>query len=294
MRPVLLIPLLLLVPFVLIAGCMEDPGRQPGTYSVDDEGILTLGCPACSVHETVLSVHDGYTVNRVVFRNGQGDVFAIAAIPDNPVAGFVLAPGAGVKKEGHLGRAEEYASYGYAYLVLDVRGNGGETGGHPMDLERDFQKFLAGDWPQYYLSICDISSARIYLQENARIPVYATGESNGGRYAAIAAALDREFAGYIGISTSGFSRAGDAYTGDARKFLLSVDPETAAEKMNGRSSWIFHAPGDPIIPYSAGRAFFAVLPEPKAFFTFNGTHGQNEETDARILGECAQIYGPQR
>ncbi|HNQ29503.1 MAG: hypothetical protein A4E36_01703 [Methanoregulaceae archaeon PtaB.Bin009] len=39
---------------------------------------------------------------------------------------------------------------------------------------------------------------------------YAMEESSGGRYAAIAVALDPEFAGFIGVSTSGFSRAGDS------------------------------------------------------------------------------------
>ena len=293
MRTSLLLPCLLLLPFVLIACCVEEPVSR-GTYSVDEAGMLSLVCPSCRAEETILSKHECYTLYRVVFRSGEGDVYAIAAIPENPVAGFVLVPGAGVKKEGHLGRAENYAAQGYAYLILDVRGNGGETAGYPMDLEKDFQRFMAGEWPQYYLSVCDVSSARTYLQEKSIIPVYATGESNGGRYAAIAAALDREFAGYIGISTSGFSRAGEAYTGDARRFLLSVDPEISVVKMTGRNSWIFHAPGDPVIPYSAGQALYAALPEPKEFFPFNGTHGQNEEVDARILGECAQIYGPQR
>lgn len=299
MKSVVFLPCLFLALFVVGTGCMgEPPGRsidqQHGTYSVDDAGVLSLRCPPCQAEETILSRHEGFTTFRVVFRNPEGDVYAIATVPDNPVAGFVLAPGAGVRKEGHLGRAEMYATHSYAYLILDVRGNGGETDGYPMDLERDFMRFMAREWPQYYLSACDISCGRAYLQNRSRIPVYAVGESNGGRYAAIAAAVDSGFAGYIGVSTSGFSRAGDDYTGDARRFLLSVDPENAATMMAGRNSWIFHAPGDTVIPFSLGRALYDALPEPKSFFAFNGTHGQNEETDALILEECAQIYGPLR
>ncbi|OPX73059.1 MAG: Alpha/beta hydrolase family protein [Methanoregulaceae archaeon PtaB.Bin108] len=289
-----LFPTFLLIALIITACCMGPSGTQSGTYSVNQEGILELDCPRCTVDETVLSVNENYTLKHVVFHSQEGDVFALAAIPPDPVAGFVLSPGAGVPKEGHQGRAGVFATQGYAYLVLDVRGNGGETGGYPMNLDLDFQKYLAEKWPQYYLSVCDVSSARIYLQGKSEIPVYATGESNGGRYAAIAAALDPGFAGYIGISTSGFSRAGDAYSGDTRKFLLSVDPVTPVEKMRGRSTWLFHAPGDPIIPYSAGQEFYAAFPLPKKFFAFNGTHGQNEETDSVILGECAQIYAPQR
>jgi hypothetical protein len=288
--PLLLLSLTLALLLVL-SGCVEEESRLSGDFSVDEAGHLSLTCPPCMAEETVLSEEDGYTVYGVVFRNTEGDVYAISALPQTPRAGFVLAPGAGVKKEGHRGRAERYAGAGYAYLVLDVRGNGGETGGHPLDLEKDFRQFVDHEWPQYYLSVCDMQCARSYLQEKNAMPVYAIGESNGGRYAAIAAALDRDFTGYIGVSTSGFSGAGESYTGDARRFLLSVDPETCAGDMAPRSSWIFHAPGDPIIPYALGQSLYDTLPEPKVFFSFNGPHGLNEEVDARILGECTQIYG---
>lgn len=294
MRTALLLPCALLLSLVITACCLGEQGSRAGSYSVDSAGMLSLDCPPCHAEETVLSTHGGYTVNRVILRSAEGDVYALAAIPEDPVAGFVLAPGAGVRKEGHRGRAEEFASHGYAYFILDVRGNGGETAGHPMDLEEDYKRFAAGLWPQYYLSVCDISSARAYLREKTGMPVYAAGESNGGRYAAIAAALDRDFAGFIGISTSGFSRAGESYPGDAGRFLLSVDPEVQGVKMKGRSSWVFHAPGDSVIPLSAGRALYDALPDPKQFILFNGTHGLNGEVDARILGECAQIYGTRR
>ena len=70
-------------------------------------------------------------------------------------------------------------------------------------------------------------NARQYLTSRYSVPVYASGESNGGRYAAVATAIDPGFAGYIGISTSGFGRAGNnpSYTEAARKFLLSIDPD---------------------------------------------------------------------
>jgi hypothetical protein len=201
-----------------------------------------------------------------------------------------MAPGAGVKKEGHQPRALDYARQGYVFLVLDVRGNGGETSGRPLDLQDDFQRFRAGTWPEYYLSVCDFSCARSYLAARYGIPVYALGESNGGRYAAIAAALDPGFAGFFGVSTSGFGMAGNQYSGDAGRFLLSVDPETYGAMMAGRPSWIFHSREDPVIPYEQGLALYDSLAGPKQFISFNGTHGMNEEVDARILHDCGQIY----
>lgn len=285
------LPCVILVTLLVLSGCVNERNAPTGGYSVDESGQLSLACPPCMAKETQLSDRGGYTVTRVVFQNPEGDVYALAALPVSPVAGFVLAPGAGVKKEAHLERAEEFARSGYACVVLDMRGNGGETMGYPLDLERDYRRFLAHEWPQYYLSVCDLQCARGYLQQKFGIPIYAIGESNGGRYAAIAAALDPGFTGYIGVSTSGFSRAGDAYSGDARRFLLSVDPETCAGEISPRSSWVLHSPGDPVIPFADGEAWYGSLPEPKSFFSFNGTHGLNKEADTLILGKCAQIYG---
>lgn len=281
----------ILIAVILMTGCVGDLPPKGGDFRVDESGRLSLRCPPCTANASVLSISGNVTLLRVVFSSGQGDVYAIAAVPPAPRAGFVLAPGAGVRKEGYLGIARSYAENGYAFLVLDMRGNGGETPGYPLDLARDFERFRSGEWPQYYLSVCDVIAARKFLQDTHGIPVHAMGESNGGRYAAIAAEVDREFAGYIGISTSGYSQAGERYTGDARRFLLSVDPVTLAGSLSGRVSWIFHAPGDPIIPFDEGRAFFDALPEPKKFFPFEGTHGSNEVVHRTILSECAQIYG---
>jgi len=61
--------------------------------------------------------------------------------------------------------------------------------------------------------------------------------------------------------------------------------------LSPRPSWIFHAPDDPVIPFSLGQELFGLLPEPKEFFPFNGTHGSNAEVHGVILRKCAQIYG---
>lgn len=293
MRSPFILSLLLIAGTLLITGCLENSFPEEGGFLVNDSGVASLRCPSCSPVEETIVENPGYTLSRVVFRNSQGTAFALLATPDNPVAGFVLAPGAGVRKEGHEGRAAEYARAGYAYLVLDIRGNGGETKGEPLDLERDYLRFSRGEWPQYYLSVCDMMCAESYLATTRHIPVYLVGESNGGRYAAIASALDPGCSGFVGVSTSGFGGAGDNYTGNLRLFLLSVDPETYGGMMEGRRSWVFHSLEDPILPFSQGVALEQSLSGDSEFIAFNGTHGLNEEVDARILWECAQIYGIQ-
>ena len=243
--------------------------------------------------ENILETTSNITVSRLVLHTPDGDVYALLAAPPHPKAAFVHAPGAGNKKEGHKDRAIAYATQGYAYLVLDIRGNGGETPGYPMDIERDFTLFERGGMPEFYDNAGDMINARQYLSSRYNVPVYLSGESNGGRYAALAAALDPASAGFIGISTSGFERAGDNpnYTADARIFLLSIDPDLYVGMIAPRPVFIFHAPNDPIIPIADGKELYDQALEPKQFFTFNGTHGVNGEVDQMIFRLYAQIYG---
>ena len=279
---------------VLLAGCT---GTQPvgRIYSVDSSGVLSIQCPPVQVSETVLITEANVTISRLVFHTPHGDVYGLLAAPASaiPKAAFVHAPGAGNKKEGHQGRAVSYAQNGYAYLVLDIRGNGGETPGYPLDFEKDFAMYQKGEFPEYYDSVCDMINARQFLTSRYSVPVYASGESNGGRYAAVATATDPGFSGYVGISTSGFGRAGDNpnYTEAARKFLLSIDPDVYIGGISPRSIILFHAPDDPIIPFSDGRKLYDLAKEPKTFFSFNGTHGVNGEVDQVLIAEYTQIYG---
>ena len=99
MRRALLIPCLALALILMFAGCVDERGRPSGDYLINEHGCLSLECPACTAEETSFPAEEGYSVTRVVFHTPDRDVYALAAFPDAPVAGFVLAPGAGVKKE---------------------------------------------------------------------------------------------------------------------------------------------------------------------------------------------------
>lgn len=277
---------------VLLAGCTATTPADR-IYSVNSSGVLSVQCPPVQVTENILRTDGIVTTSRLVFHTPHGDVFGLLASPANPKAAFVHAPGAGNKKEGHEGRAVSYAQNGYAYLVLDIRGNGGETPGYPLDFEKDFDLYQKGGFPEYYDTVCDMINARQYLTSRYGVPVYASGDSNGGRYAAVATAADPGLAGYVGISTSGFGRAGDnpQFKEDAKKFLLSIDPEVYISSISPRPVTLFHAPEDPIIPFSDGGKLYELAKEPKMFFSFNGTHGVNGEVDQLLIAEYAQIYG---
>ncbi len=250
-----------------------------------------MTCAPVTTSNEVLFYNETFTKERIIMHTQSGDVVVYLATPGQPKAAMVYVPGAGEKITAHDKRMVQYAAAGYAFLFVDIRGNGGETPGSPFNPQMDFGRFEKGQSPQFYETVCDISAARRMLTDRFGIPVYAAGSSNGGRYAAVAAALDPQFAGYIGISTSGFGIAGEQYTSDARKFLLSVDPDNYIGIITPRPVWIFHSKADSIIPFDNGMKLYERAQDPKTFTEFSGGHGINSDVDDRIIAQWAQIYG---
>jgi hypothetical protein len=243
----------------------------------------------------VLFTNDTYTKSQVVLHTQTGDVITYLSYPKKPKAVLEYIPGAGEKISAHEQRMVAYAEAGYAFTFIDTRGRGGETAGYPFNPQLDYTKFENGDWPEYYLTICDISSAQSVLANRFGVPVYAVGGSNGGRYAAVAAGIDQKFAGYVGISTADWGLR-DAViaqggTGDILRFATSLEPSTYLPEISPRPVWMYHNATDPFIPFADGKALFATANEPKTFTEFNGDHGINPDVDNRLIAQLAQIYG---
>lgn len=284
---------------IAAAGCTGTTAPATSTYTVDQSGVLMLKCAPVTMSEEVLYGNETYTKSRIVLHTENGDVVTYLSAPKVPRAAIVYAPGAGEKLAGHEERMVRFASAGYAFFFVDTRGNGGETPGIPFGqqlIQQDFAKFGKGEMPQYYLSICDLISARKLLAEKYSVAVYSMGSSNGGRYAAVAAGVDPEFAGYVGISTSDWglrdSVIEEGYTGDPVRFATSIEPGTYIGRISPRPVWIFHARSDPIIPFETGEALFDQAADPKKFIEFSGDHGINPDVDEKILWQWAQIYAP--
>jgi hypothetical protein len=282
----------LLILFIVCAGCAGTPAKS--SYSVDKTGTLSVACAPVTTSETVLFTNETYTKSKIVMHTQSGDVVTYLSVPKQPTAAIIFVPGAGEKIAGHEERMVRYAKAGIAFLFVDVRGNGGETPGYPLNPQLDFNRFEKGDWPQYYLTICDLVAAQKVLFDRLGVPVYIIGSSNGGRYAAVAAGVDPDFAGYAGISTSDWGILNSAlqqgYTGDPIRFATSLEPSTYFRKISPRPVWIFHAVNDPIIPFNDGKQLFQDALEPKTFTEFSGEHGINADVDERIIMQWAQIY----
>ncbi|MFA4877401.1 MAG: alpha/beta hydrolase [Methanoregula sp.] len=293
------IPALMLIFCLVSAGCTANAPPEKSSYSVDSRGVLSLSCAPVTTSEEILFTNDTYTKSRIVLHTENGDVVTYLAAPKMPKAVFVYVPGAGEKLAGHEERMVRFAAAGYAFLFVDTRGNGGETAGMPFSqqlIQQDYARFEMGEMPQYYLSICDLVSAQKILTGKYNVPVYAIGSSNGGRYAAVAAGVDPQFAGYVGISTSDWglldSLLGQGYTGNPVRFAASLEPGTYVGMISPRPVWIFHAQKDPVIPFKNGEQFFEKAGEPRTFTEFSGDHGINPDVDRLILQQWAQIYAP--
>ena len=265
-------------------GCTgtEEAITKP-SYTVSDKGALSITLPTPVYEEKVLSSRENITLSKIIFTQSNEPVASLLAMPEEPVAAIVFAPGAGVAKEAHQDRALNYATKGVAFLALDLRGNGGETAGHPLDIQSDYEAFAYGDWPQTYQTVSDMTGAAKLLKTRSDVPVYAMGSSNGATYAAIATANNLIFAGYIGVSATGFDNAWEEYPGDAGIFLRSIDADAQIARIAPRPVYLLHAPSDEIIPFENGERLFANAQKPKTFSAFNGSHGLNSVADMEIL-----------
>jgi hypothetical protein len=115
--------------------------------------------------------------------------------------GVVLLPGATVTKEQEQGLAELLSGLGYATIALDQRNRGG------VDVGGDLEMFLNGQEPTGPKMVHDALAAAEVLRMQPEIDparIVYLGESNGGRFAIIASALDRRSRGVVAISTSGY------------------------------------------------------------------------------------------
>ena len=282
----------ILIVFIALAGCTGN--RASSSYSVDSNGILSVSCAPVTTSEEILFKNETYTKTKIVMHTQSGDVVTYLAAPDHPVAAIVYVPGAGEKPAGHEERMVRYTAAGYAFLFVDIRGNGGQTPGYPFNPQQDFSLFEKGDWPQYYLTVCDLVASQQILSDRFLVPVYAMGSSNGGRYAAVAAGVDPDIAGYVGISTSDWGIRDaviqQGYTGDPVRFATSMEPGTYFAKISPRPVWVFYSINDPVIPFDNGKQFFQDAKEPKTFIEFSGEHGINPDVDDRIIMQWAQIY----
>jgi hypothetical protein len=124
--------------------------------------------------------------------------------------------------------------------------------------------------------------------------IYA-GESNGGRFAIMACALDGKAKGVLAISTCGYGTedavsAGRLTDPEMIKFLRSVDPETYLARIAPRPFVMIHSRNDTVIPFDYAEGTFARAFNPKSFHAVGCTkHGYCTDMNTYIEEELKKM-----
>ncbi|HQQ36902.1 MAG TPA: acetylxylan esterase, partial [Methanothrix sp.] len=215
-------------------------------YSVSDAGLLEYRIALPSYNITPGNLEENSSFSEVSFESRGAEIAAILRMPGpeikkkiktQNISGIVLLPGATVTKEAEQGLARRLADLGYASITLDQRNLGG------IDPQGDLQHFLQGQEPEEHKMVYDALAAAMILRDRPEIDrdriIYA-GESNGGRSAIIACALDKKARGVLAISTCGYGTAAaiasatGAIDSDSARFYLSIDPESYLGEVSPR------------------------------------------------------------
>jgi dienelactone hydrolase len=293
-----------LVLLVGVFGVMYNPSNSAqaaAPWKVSDEGTLTFpqrGEPVFIAQEIedVYAPENSDTLKLLSLESKGNKIQALLRIPANSNSpssgspGIVLLPGATVNKEAEQGLAFELSKMGYATLTIDQRNLGG------VNDKKDLELFRTGLEPLEYTMVYDALKAVDVLAAQPGIDpkrLAILGESNGGRFAVIACALDPSLKGVIGISTAGYgTEAIDPTTLDPKiyRFYRSIDPDTYLPTLPPAKFVLIHSFNDTIIPHEMALKTFALAKEPKAMYNVSDiTHGYTASMHPYLEKELALL-----
>jgi uncharacterized protein len=293
--------LLVAVIALLLGGHFFSDSMSAEQWAVSEDGILEYKV-AMPQYNLSQSEYDGSTtLSEVQFQSRGAEVAALLRIPrtkldadskEGNIPGIVLLPGATVSKEREQKLAKHLADLGYASLTLDQRNLGA------FDAKADLQMFLKGEEPIEHRMVYDALASAEILRSQPEIDkediIYA-GESNGGRFAIMACALDIAAKGVLAISTCGYGTdaaiaSAGAVDKDQVRFYRSIDPETYLKKIAPRPLVMIHSRNDSIIPYPLAEQTYARGLQPKRLHTVGcATHGYCAEMNEAIEEELRSM-----
>jgi len=298
-------PVIFLLGFLLVLvgifGVLYNPSSSSGVaapWKVSGAGTLSFPereKPLFTAQEIedVYAPENPDTLKLLSFDSKGEKIQALLRIPANSSSspGLVLLPGAGVNKEAEQGLAVELSKMGYATLTLDERNLGS------INIERDLELFRAGLEPVEYSMVYDALKASDVLATQPEINperLAILGESNGGRFAILACALNPSLKGVIGISTAGYgteeidsSLADDP---EAYRFYRSIDPDTYLPTLSPAKFVQIHSFNDTVISHDLALRTFALAKEPKAMYNVTeATHGYTASMRPYLEKELALL-----
>jgi len=269
--------LMLGVVFALLffSGCTS----QQESYSVSQDGTLFyMNRPPVNYTQTLLKDDENATMYKLTFDSRGQKIYALLAIPKNSpkskngIPGIFILYGATMNKEGEWGgMGSDLAKMGFAVLIIDQRG-WGETGGIVPSFQADYSTFSDGREPVQHLMVYDALRSYDILKSRPEVDgsrIYASGESMGGRYAIIAASIEKGVAGALIISSSGygFQQNQDPHV---MRFLNSIDPNHYVSGISPRPLVMVHSRNDNVVPFAMAQDTFSLAREPKKLIETQG------------------------
>lgn len=198
--------------------------------------------------------------------------------------GVVYLPGGSVNKERVMRQVSLIAMQGFAVLVIDQRGIG-ETGGYYLNLEDDYNIFINGKEPVQHLSVYDVLRSYDVLTNLKNIDhesIIVVGESMGGRYAIIAAGIEKRIKGVLAIGSTGFHVKEDNL--NETRFLRSIDPDIYIGDISPNPVIMMHGRNDSMVPLDDARLTFSLAKEPKQFYIYDKCgHGYCPDMDVDLI-----------
>ena len=270
-------------------------------WLVTENGLLQYSLSMPEYQLNSLEPKGNHSLFEVRFSSRGAEIAGLLRIPKTSpngeqqaqgIPGMVLLPGATITKEREQGFADILGDMGFASLTLDQRNFGA------IDTQRDLQMFLQGKEPIEHKMVYDALAAAKILRDQPGIDpdrIVYVGESNGGRFAVIACALDPKARGIIGISTSGYGTGAAIASGrlsepNMIRFYRAIDPETYLYKIPPRKLVMFQSLNDPIIPFQYANSTYSLAIQPKELHTVNcSLHGHCEEMDESLKKELGQM-----
>lgn len=268
---IILILLIILIIYSRLGGDKDIPAQGSLTFEADTTLYMNRDLPQIQIslnHTTETFEIYNVTYASLPFAGFNTTIYALLFKPrisGNDLPGIVLLPGGGVKKEDEAHLAGLLAKEGYVVLTIDQRGIG-ETGGYYVNFEQDAFYYLQGQTPVQHLSVYDalltydVLASLDYVNENN---IFMMGESMGGRYALIAAALEGSLAGVIAISSAGFHYEPQGIAAD--EYLMSIDPDNYMADINIPLVMI-HSTNDTMVPIESAKVTFGLAKEPKTWY----------------------------
>ncbi|MDD1741993.1 MAG: alpha/beta hydrolase [Methanotrichaceae archaeon] len=184
-------------------------------------------------------------------------------------------------------------SLGYASITFDQRNSG------VADIRNDYQPFMNSKEPTEYKMVHDALVAAEILRDQPEIDpnrIAYAGESNGGRFATIACALDPMAHGAIAISSCGYGidamiRPGKLNDLNTIRFYRSIDPDTYLSLIPPREFIMIHSLKDPIIPFEYANQTYAMAYDPKSLQIVEcDKHGYCTEMNAFLEKDLTNVF----